>query len=425
MKMLIRQAHVLDPGHINAKKDILVRDGVIEAVLDPEDRPPNPDFQVVEAKGMILTPGLIDVHVHLREPGHEYKETVASGLKAAAFGGFTAVCSMPNTRPVNDNGQVTAFILLQGEKAGMARVYPAGAISVGLEGQNLAQIYDMKNAGIRAVTDDGMPVGDSQLMRRALEYCKDLDIPVLVHAEDKQLAAGGSMNEGPQATLMGIKGIPNQAESAMVVRDIGLSELTGARVHFCHISTAQSVEAIRQAKQRGVPVTCETAPHYFTLTDQAVTEYDTNFKMNPPLRSEADRMAVIQGLCDGTIDMIATDHAPHSVDEKDLEFDQAAFGIIGLETALALSLKLVQDGHLTMEELMVKMSKNPARLMGIENDIKPGNAADLTLIDPDTAFTINPDDFVSKSRNTPFAGMEVKGRAVMTIVGGRIVYQKS
>lgn len=422
MQILIKQARVMDPGRLDGKKDILIKDGKIEAVLDP-DQFQDPGVQIIEAGGLILVPGLIDVHVHLREPGHEYKETVESGLKAAAVGGFTAVCSMPNTRPVNDNAQVTSFIISQGKKAGAARVYPAGAISAGSLGKTLAEINDMKTAGIRAVTDDGMPVENGQLMRRALEYCKGLNLPVLVHAEDKNLAAGGAMNEGPQATLLGIPGIPNAAESAMVVRDIGLSELTGAHVHFCHISTAESVEAIRQAKKRGARVTCETAPHYFTLTDRDIREYDTNFKMNPPLRSEKDRDAIIQGLADNTIDMIATDHAPHSLDEKDLEFDRADFGIIGLETALPLSLQLVRDGHLSLEELIVKMSKNPARLMGINNDIIPGNLADFTLIDPEAKFTIDPETFVSKSRNTPFGGRNVQGRAVMTLVGGRIVHQ--
>ncbi|WP_022668510.1 dihydroorotase [Desulfospira joergensenii] len=428
MQMLIKNAGVIDPGNLEGKKDILIQEGRIEAILDPGQPVPDkfqtPELQIVDAPGMILTPGLIDVHVHLREPGHEYKETVETGLKAAARGGFTAVCSMPNTKPVNDNGQVTSFIISQGKKAGAARVYPAGAVSVGSLGKTLAEIHDMKRAGIRAVTDDGMPVENPQLMRRALEYCKGLNIPVLVHAEDRNLAAGGAMNEGPRATLLGIPGIPNAAESAMVVRDIGLAELTGAHVHFCHISTAESVEAVRQAKKRGANVTCETAPHYFTLTDRDIKEYDTNFKMNPPLRSEKDRDAIIQGLIDGTIDMIATDHAPHSIDEKDLEFDRAAFGIIGLETALPLALDLVREGRLSMEDLILKLSKNPARLMGVDNDLKPGAVADVTLIDPDAEYTIDPEDFLSKSRNTPFGGMKVRGNIFMTLVDGKIVYQR-
>ena len=293
-----------------------------------------------------------------------------------------------------------------------------------MKGEVLSEIHDMKQAGIVAVTDDGKPVENSNLMRRALEYCKGLNIPVLVHAEDTSLADGGSMNEGPYATFRGIKGIPNAAETVMVVRDIALSELTKAPVHFCHISTKESVEAIRQAKKRGVKITCETAPHYFTLTDEDVKDYDTNFKMNPPLRSEEDRQAVIEGLSDGTIDMIASDHAPHSIIEKDVEFDRAAFGIIGLETSLSLSLKLVHDGKLTMENLVQKMSKQPATLLGINNDIRKGNIADLTIIDPDDEYVIDPSTFRSKSYNSPFSGMKVRGNAVLTMVNGRVVYQR-
>jgi len=390
--------------------------------MDPDSGSVSSDAKIVDARGLLAVPGLIDVHVHLREPGQEYKETVESGLKAAARGGFAAVCSMPNTQPVNDNGTVTTFIITQGKKAGFAKVYPAGAVSTGSKGESLAEIHDMKQAGIKAVTDDGMPVSDSQLMRRALEYCKSLDLPVFVHAEDKSLADGGSMNEGPRATALGIKGIPNAAESVMVFRDIALAELTGSKVHFCHMSCAESIEAIRHAKAKGICVTCETAPHYFSLTDEDIPPYDTHFKMNPPLRSEKDRLAIIQGLKDGTIDMIATDHAPHNVDEKDVEFDRAAFGIIGVETALPVSLKLVHEGHLTLDLLVEKMAKAPARLLGIDNDIRPGNAADLTLINTDLSYTIDPSTFYSKSRNCPFAGWEVQGGAVMTLVDGRIVF---
>lgn len=427
MQILIKGARVLDPGNLDGYKDILIKDGLFDKILDPsdqQDKLDETDVQVVDAAGLLAVPGLIDIHVHLREPGQEYKETIASGLKAAAHGGFTAVCSMPNTDPVNDNSQVTSFIINQAKKAKSAKVYPSGAISRGSSGRSLADIYDMKQAGIRAVTDDGLPVNDSQLMRRALEYCKTIDLPVFVHAEDKGLADGGSMNEGPRATILGIKGIPNASESVMVCRDIALAELTQARVHFCHMSTAQSIEAIRQAKKRGAPVTCETAPHYFSLTDEDIPPYDTNYKMNPPLRSETDRQAIIQGLVDGTIDVIATDHAPHSIDEKDVEFDRAAFGILGLETALPLSLELVEQGHISMADLVEKMSKVPAKIMGINNDIHPGNPADLTLIDLESTFTIDPGHFESKSRNTPFAGREVKGEAVLTMVDGRVVYQQ-
>jgi len=428
MQIQIKGVRVIDPGNIEGIRDISVRDGLFERVSEPGQMPgaagDSDDVKVIDGKGLTAVPGLIDVHVHLREPGQEYKETIETGLKAAAAGGFTAVCAMPNTRPVNDNAQVTSFILSRAQRADAARVYPAGAISRNLEGQKLNDIADMKKAGIRAVTDDGMPVTDAQLMRRTLEYCKSLDIPVLVHAEDKRLAHGGSMNEGLPATVMGIKGIPNAAESVMVMRDIALAELTGARVHFCHMSTAQSIEAIRAAKAKGLGVTCETAPHYFTLTDADIPPYDTHFKMNPPLRSETDRQAIIAGLTDGTIDMIATDHAPHAVDEKQVEFDRAAFGIVGLETSLGLALNLVSQGHLTLAELVVKMAKAPAALMGINNDIVPGNPADLTLIDMDAGWTVDPDAFVSKGRNTPFAGRRLTGAAVLTMVGGRIVYTR-
>jgi len=424
MQILIKGAQVLDPGNIDGQKDILITDHLIGAIFDPGEGEPEGDTQTIDATGMILVPGLIDIHVHLREPGEEYKETIETGLQAAVRGGFTRICSMPNTHPVNDNSQVTTFIRQRADELGLARVCPAGAVSRGLSGKILAEIYDMKQAGIVAVTDDGRPVENSILMRRALEYCKGVDIPIFVHAEDLNMVDGGSMNEGLPATFWGIKGIPNAAETIMVVRDIALCELTGARVHFCHISAAESVEAIRQAKKRGIKVTCETAPHYFTLTDADVKDYDTLYKMNPPLRSEKDRQAIIQGLIDGTIDVIATDHAPHSSVEKDVEFDRAAFGIVGLETSLALSLKLVQQGHLTLEALINKMSKHPARIIGINNDIKPGNLADLTIIDPEDQYQIDPQTFKSKGRNTPFSGVEVKGSAFLTMVGGKIVYQR-
>ena len=424
MQIRIKGARVLDPGYIDGKKDIIINDRLIEAVVDPENVQTAADIKTIDARGMIVVPGLMDIHVHLREPGHEYKETIETGLLAAARGGFTAICSMPNTIPVNDNRQVTQFILQRAKELGLSKVYPVGAITQGSMGQALAEIYDMKQAGIVAVTDDGKPVENPNLMRRALEYCKGLDMPIFVHAEEISIADDGSMNEGPFATRLGLKGIPNAAESIMVVRDIALSQLTGAPVHFCHISTKESVEAIRQAKQKGVNITCETAPHYFTLTDADVKDYNTNFKMNPPLRSEEDRQAVIQGLKDGTIDLIASDHAPHSVVEKDVEFDRAAFGIVGLETSLPLSLKLVQDGVLTLAELVTKMAKHPAKMIGINNDIKPGNTADLTLIDPEDTYEIDPGTFRSKSRNTPFSGMKVKGSTFLTMVDGRVVYQR-
>lgn len=423
MRMRIKGARVLDPGKIDGQKDIIIKDGIIEDILDPKALCEDQNITILDASGMTVVPGLIDIHVHLREPGHEYKETIETGLMAAASGGFTAVCCMPNTKPVNDNSQVTKFIINRAKELGLSKVYPAGAITAASMGNTLAQIYEMKQAGIVAVTDDGKPVENSNLMRRALEYCKGLQMPVFVHAEDLSLVDGGSMNEGFFSTFWGIRGIPNAAESVMVLRDIALSELTGAHVHFCHISTQESVEAIRRAKQRGVNVTCETAPHYFTLTDEDVKEYNTHFKMNPPLRSQADRKAVIEGLTDGTIDLIASDHAPHSVVEKDVEFDQAAFGIVGLETSLPLSLKLVSDKILTLDTLVDKMAKQPAKIIGMNNDIKKGNPADLTILDLEKTYKIDPATFKSKSKNTPFSGRRVKGCAFATIVDGNVIYQ--
>ena len=426
MQILIKGGRVVDPGHLDEPKDILIKDGKIIAIQDPSASLPSDfessDFETLDATNMVVSPGFIDIHVHLREPGHEYKETIESGLKAAAKGGFVGVCSMPNTSPINDNAQVTHFIMEKGRAAKAARVYPAGAISKGSDGETLAEIYDMQKAGIRAVTDDGWPVENPQLMRRALEYCKGLGLPVFVHAEDTSLVNGGAMNEGIHATQMGIKGIPNAAEAAMVTRDILLAELTEAPVHFCHISTAESIEAIRQAKKRGVGVTCETAPHYFTLTDADIPPYDTHYKMNPPLRSETDRQAVIQGLKDGTIDIIATDHAPHGVDEKDVEFDKAAFGIIGLETAFPLSLALVDKGELSLDALIEKMSINPARMMGLEPGIAVGGIADITILDLHSNWVVDPDTLVSKSKNTPFAGKELTGEIYATLVEGQIVH---
>ncbi len=425
--MLIRfkGARIVDPGNMDEEQDLLVKNGLIHALVAPAAEDPEPEVKTIDVTGMILVPGLIDLHVHLREPGHEYKETIETGLRAAAKGGFTGVCPMPNTLPVNDNAQVTRFIVNRAKEIGLSRVHPVGAISLGLKGTTISEYSDMKQAGMVAISDDGRPVEDSSVMRRAMEYASGLGLPVISHSEDPSLARGGSMNEGIVSTRLGLKGIPNAAESIMVMRDIALAELTGARLHIAHVSCEESVDAIRHAKERGIRVTCETAPHYFTLTDQAVADYDTNAKMNPPLRTEADRLAIIKGLADGTIDMIATDHAPHSTLEKEVEFDQAFFGIIGLETSLSLSLKLVRDGLISMEALVEKMSRNPADFLGMDNRLIPGNVADITVIDPARCHVIDPAAFVSKSRNTPFAGMEVKGDVFLTMVQGGIVFQRS
>ena len=424
----IKGAKIVDPGNMDGVyKDIIIRDGLIDALIE-QDEAFDPgqvaEIKEIDATGMVAVPGLIDLHVHLREPGHEYKETIETGAKAAVRGGFTTICPMPNTSPVNDNSQVTAYIVNRAKELGLCRILPVGAITHGLEGNTLAEYGDMKQKGMVAISDDGRPVADARVMRRAMEYANGLGLPVISHAEDLSLARNGAMNEGIIATQLGIKGIPNAAESVMVMRDIALAELTGARVHIAHVSCEESVDAIRHGKARGVKVTAETAPHYFTLTDEAVGQYDTHAKMNPPLRTEKDRQAIIDGLVDGTLDIIATDHAPHSPLEKEVEFDRAAFGIVGLETSLALSLALVQEGKLSLSQLIEKMSKNPAAILGIDNDLKPGNPGDITLIDPEAYHTIDPDTFFSKGVNTPFVGFNVKGEAWMTLVQGRVVFEK-
>ncbi|MGD8367987.1 MAG: dihydroorotase [Desulfobacterales bacterium] len=424
MRILIEGGTIVDPALAEAEADILVEDGRVARIRPRgEQRAFGEVDRVIEASGLFVTPGLIDLHVHLREPGFEYKETIESGCAAAVSGGITAVCCMPNTDPVNDCPELTDFILQKAAEAATARVYPVAAISRGLEGKRLSEYGELKAAGAVAVSDDGRPVADAQLMRRAMEYARGMGMPVISHCEELSLAGAGVMNEGPYATKMGLAGIPNASESVMVLRDIALSELTGCRLHIAHVSAKESVAAIREAKKRGAMVTAETAPHYFTLTDEAVGLYDTNAKMNPPLRSTADREAVRQGLADGTIDVIATDHAPHAAEEKEVEFDQAANGIIGLETSVGLALKLVSEGVITLQQMVEKMSLNPARIVGVPAGIAEGNPADLTLIDPSLSWTVEPRFFRSLSRNTPFGGWEMKGRAVMTMVGGRIVFE--
>ena len=419
MRIRISGGRVIDPGRVDAVCDILIENGRIVDLLQPGEE--TRDCEVIDASGKVVTPGWIDMHVHLREPGHEYKETVASGCQAAVAGGITAVCCMPNTDPVNDNAQVTEFILRRAAAAAAARVYPVAAVSRGLEGGQLTEFGELKRAGAVALSDDGRPVTGSRFMRRALEYAKGFDLPLISHSEDLDLA-GGSMNEGGVATRLGLSGIPNAAESIMVLRDIALAELTGARVHFAHVSTAESIRAIRAAKAEGIAVTGETAPHYFTLTDEAVETYDTHAKMNPPLRSAKDRQAVREALADGTLDAIATDHAPHSAIEKDVEFDRAANGIIGLETAAAVSFRLVQEGVLSLSQLVEKWTVRPAGILGLSCGLAPGSPADITVLDPEKRHTIDASTFRSRSRNTPFDGWECKGKAVLTMVGGRVVY---
>jgi dihydroorotase len=421
MPILIKGGRVIDPGHTDAVCDILVEKGRIQAVQPTGTlASPGDQCRTIDAEGLWVTPGLLDLHVHFREPGQEYKEDILSGSTAAAHGGFTAVCTMPNTLPVNDDPAVTAQILEKAAQADLIKVYPVAAVSRGSRGEQLCEFGELKAAGAVGVSDDGLPVMNSQLMRRALEYASNFGLLVISHAEDLPLAEGGVMNEGARSTRMGLGGIPNACESVMVMRDIALSALTGVPVHIAHVSTRESVTAIRRAKADGVAVTAETAPHYFTLTDEAVEGYDTHAKMNPPLRSAADREAIRQGLADGTLDAIATDHAPHSVMEKEVEFDRAANGIIGLETALPLGLKLVSDNLLSASDLIDRMAVAPSRILGLTTGVRVGLEADLTLIDPLKEWVVTKQNIKSKSKNTPFENWTLRGQAVMTLVRGRI-----
>lgn len=420
----IQGGRVIDPGHLDAIADILIKDNkIVEIITERRKNAAEPSERAIDASGKIVCPGFIDMHVHLREPGHEYKETIETGSRAAAWGGFTAVCAMPNTHPVNDNCEITEFILSKAIRANFVRVYPVGAISIGLEGRQLCEFEQLKSCGVVAVSDDGHPVMDDRLMQDALTAAKRHRLPVISHCEDLKLAEGGVMNAGPVASELKLAGISNASESVMVERDIALSEFTGAPVHIAHVSTAESVQAIRKAKSRGLAVTAETAPHYLMLTDEAVRQWGTHAKMNPPLRSAADREAVRLGLADGTIDAIATDHAPHANREKAVEFHKAANGIIGLETAVSLGLKLVQEGLISLTQLVEKMSSGPARILGLECGLQPGRHADITIIDPNAEYVVDVSQFQSLSRNSPFDGWALKGKPVLTIVDGRIVFE--
>jgi dihydroorotase len=433
MRLLLRGGRVIDPSQpIDDKIDILIENGKIvrtgkniyKAKGEAAEESPS-SLKTLDLRGKFVVPGLIDMHTHLREPGFEYKETIQTGCEAATAGGFTAVACMPNTNPVNDNHAVTESILRRARECNLCAVYPIAAISRKSEGVQLAEFWDLKDAGAVAVSDDGKPVMDAALMRRALEYAGSLDMAVISHCEDRNLAAGGVMNEGFVATELGLQGIPAVAEEVMTARDLLIAEFTGTAVHIAHVSTAGAVRLIREAKARGVRVTAETAPHYFTLTDEAVREYDVHAKVNPPLRGVEDVAAVREGLRDGTIDVIASDHAPHAVTDKDVEFDDAAFGMVGLETSLGLSLKLVSDGVLTLDQLVRKMSTAPARILRIPGGtLKAGARADVTVIDPAAVWTVDRDRFRSKGRNTPFHGWDMRGKAVMTVVGGEIKYQE-
>ncbi|HEX9021093.1 MAG TPA: dihydroorotase [Nitrospirota bacterium] len=420
MNIIIKNGHIIDPANkIDGKFDILASDGKIAKLGKPGSLSAG-GAQVIDASGKLVVPGLIDMHVHLREPGFEYKETIATGTAAARAGGFTSVCCMPNTNPVNDNRSVTEFILSQARDAA-ARVYPIGAITKGSKGEELAEMSELREAGCLAVSDDGKPVMNAAIMRRALEYSKIFDMLIVSHCEDSSLSGKGVMNEGVVSTELGLRGIPYAAEDVMVARDLSLSELTGGRLHIAHVSTAGSVRLIRDAKARGVRVTAETCPHYFTLTEEAVRGYNTMAKMNPPLRTANDVAEIKQGLRDGTIDVIATDHAPHAMDEKSGEFDYAPFGIVGLETALALSLRLAGEDVLSIAEVIRKLSINPASVLKLNKGaLSVGADADITVIDPDAEWTVNASQFKSKSKNTPFNSCKLKGRAAQTIVGGKV-----
>ena len=425
--VLIRGGRVVDPsqGLDHATVDVLLADGLVARIGENLDAPEG--AETVDAAGLVVAPGLIDVHVHLREPGQEHKETIRSGARAAAAGGFTTVVAMPNTDTPIDNPASVGFVLAEGLRAGGARVYPTGCITVGQNGEQLTEFGELMHAGAVAVTDDGRPVSSAGMLRMALEYALAFDIPVAVHEEELTLSRGGSMNEGIIATRLGLTGIPNEAEDVMIARDLMLAELTGGRLHVQHVSTRRGVELIRQAKARGVRVTAEGTPHHFTLTDAAVEAYRTDAKMNPPLRSEADRQAVRQGVSDGTLDVIATDHAPHHYDEKEQAFEDAPNGIVGLETSLGLSYtELVATGLVDLSELIDRMSCAPARAMGLDRltgSLRTGYYGDVTLIDPRIEWTVDPAAFLSMSRNTPFGGRALRCRAVRTIVGGRTVWQ--
>lgn len=428
MRILIKEGHLLDPSQkLDAVGDILIENGKIREIStgDKEQkRRDREDFQIdriIDASGLIVLPGLIDMHVHLREPGFEYKETIGTGTMAAVKGGFTTVCCMPNTYPVNDNASVTEFIKRKASQEGYCTVLPIGAITKGQKGEELAEIGTMRNEGCIAFSDDGQPVMSSMIMRRALEYSKAFNVPVISHCEDLTLSEGGVMNEGLMSLTLGLRGIPAEAEQIMIFRDILLAELTGGKLHIAHVSTEGSVRLVRNAKRRGVNVTAETCPHYFSLTEDAVKDYDTNAKMNPPLRTERDIEAIKEGLRDGTIDVIATDHAPHHRDEKLKEFDLAPFGISGLETALSLSLRLVGEGTLTMGQLVEKTANNPARILNIgKGTLKSGSDADVVVVDRNKEFTVEAERFISKGKNTPFNGWVLKGMPVLTMCKGKV-----
>lgn len=427
MKLLIANGYIIDPSQeVNAGKNLFLEEGRVVGLLDRGEGVPE-GAEVFDATGLVVAPGFIDLHVHLREPGQEYKETIATGAAAAVAGGWTSVCAMPNTDPVNDSPALTRFIIDQAQRAGLANVFPIGAITKGSQGTELAEMGEMKRAGIVAVSDDGRPVPSAGMMRRALEYAHSFDLTIVDHCEDRSLVAGGVMHEGEYSLRLGLKGIPALAEEVDAARDCALAELTSGFIHLAHVSTKGALRAVRRAKQEGLRVTCEVTPHHWTLTDAAVEGYDTSTKMNPPLRSRDHVDAILQALRDGTIDAIATDHAPHHADEKALEYDRAPFGITGLETAVGLAFtQLVHQGVIDLRRLVELCSVNPARIFNLaeRGTLRPGAHGDVTLLDPDLKWKFDVARSKSKSRNTPFGGWDFKGAAVATIVEGRVVYRR-
>jgi dihydroorotase len=425
-RLLIRNGRIIDPSQgLDQGMDLLLENGVVAGVGERLD-PPS-EAEVFDAAGMVVAPGFIDLHAHLREPGFEYKETIASGCRAAVAGGFTALCCMADTDPVNDDPSVTEFIIKRAEQVGLARVYPVGALSVGLNGEEMAEIGEMVRAGAVAVSDDLRPVSNALLFRRALEYARSFDVPVAAHEEDLDLSDGGSMHEGSVSTRIGLRGMPTSSEEVMVARDVLLAELTGGRLHLCHLSTSTSLDLVRTAKQRGLAVSCEVAAHQFVLTDEDVAgaNYDPNWKTNPPLRSAAEVEAILQAIYDGTVDAIVSDHEPHHTDEKELDFSEAPFGVIGLETAVALALdRLVHGRVIGLMQLVRLMSTRPAEIFNLPGgSLREGSPADVTVLDLRALRAVDPTSFESHARNTPFAGMRLKGWPVATIVGGEIAWR--
>jgi dihydroorotase len=425
-RLLIRNGRVIDPSQgLDQGMDVLLENGCVAALGERLDVPAK--TKVLDAAGLVVAPGFIDLHAHLGEPGYEHKETIESGCRAAVAGGFTALCCMPDTDPVNDDPSVTSYILKRAEQVGLARVYPVGAVSVGLEGEEMAEIGEMVRAGAVAFSDDRRPVTNAQLFRRALEYARSFDVPVAAHEEDLDLSDGGSMHEGAVSTRIGLRGMPTSAEEVMVARDLLLAELTGGRLHLCHLSTSTALDLVRTAKQRGLVVSCEVAAHQFVLTDEDVAgaNYDPNWKTNPPLRNAAEAEAVLQAIYDGTVDAIVSDHEPHHADEKELDFSDAPFGIVALETAVPLALdRLVHGRVIGLMQLVRLMSTRPAEIFGLPGgNLREGAPADVTVLDLRAVRSVDPESFQSRAHNTPFSGMRLKGWPVATIVGGEIVWR--